>query len=73
MIGLDRLWEFTMRELVLVGAEGWVTEQRQRGLDAFIGLVDSEDVYRLRDARRLLILVRNRRAGSEPRVGRKGA
>lgn len=44
MIGLDRLWEFTMRELVLIGAEGWVAEQRQRGLDAFIRLVEEWDL-----------------------------
>lgn len=44
MVGLDRLWEFTMRELVLVGAEGWVAEQRQKGMDAFIGLVEEWDL-----------------------------
>jgi seryl-tRNA synthetase len=44
MIGLDRLWEFTMRELVLVGGESWVTETRQRGMDAFIGLVEEWDL-----------------------------
>lgn len=44
MIGLDRLWEFTMREMVLVGAEDWVTETRQKGMDAFIGLVEEWDL-----------------------------
>jgi seryl-tRNA synthetase len=44
MIGLDRLWEFTMRELVLVGAEAWVAERRQAGLDAFIGLAAEWDL-----------------------------
>ncbi|HTE51916.1 MAG TPA: hypothetical protein VK698_13770 [Kofleriaceae bacterium] len=44
MIGLDRLWEFTMRELVLVGGESWVTDMRQRGMDAFIGLVEEWDL-----------------------------
>jgi seryl-tRNA synthetase len=44
MIGLDRLWEFTMREMVLVGAEEWVTETRQKGMDAFIGLVEEWDL-----------------------------
>lgn len=44
MIGLDRLWEFTMREMVLVGREEWVTEMRQKGMDAFIALVDEWDL-----------------------------
>jgi seryl-tRNA synthetase len=44
MIGLDRLWEFTMREMVLVGGEAWVTETRQKGMDAFIGLVEEWDL-----------------------------
>jgi seryl-tRNA synthetase len=44
MIGLDRLWEFTMREMVLVGREDWVAETRQKGMDAFIGLVEEWDL-----------------------------
>jgi seryl-tRNA synthetase len=44
MIGLDRLWEFTMRELVLVGSESWVAENRQKGMDAFIALVEEWDL-----------------------------
>jgi seryl-tRNA synthetase len=44
MVGLDRLWEFTMREMVLVGAEGWVSEMRQKGLEAFIGLAEEWDL-----------------------------
>lgn len=44
MIGLDRLWEFTMREMVLVGSESWVAETRQKGLDAFIELVEEWDL-----------------------------
>jgi len=44
MVGLDRLWEFTMREMVLVGTEAWVSETRQKGLDAFIGLVEEWDL-----------------------------
>jgi seryl-tRNA synthetase len=44
MTGLDRLWEFTMREMVLVGAEGWVTEMRQKGMDAFIALIEEWDL-----------------------------
>jgi len=44
MIGLDRMWEFTMREMVLVGAEGWVTEMRQKGMEAFIGLAEEWDL-----------------------------
>ncbi len=44
MIGLDRLWEFTMRELVLVGTESWVTDTRQKGMDAFIALAEEWDL-----------------------------
>ena len=44
MIGLDRLWEFTMREMVLVGSEQWVLEMRQKGMDAFIELVEEWDL-----------------------------
>lgn len=44
MVGLDRLWEFTMREMVLVGGEQWVAEMRQKGMDAFIGLVEEWDL-----------------------------
>src|SRR5690606_37922197 len=34
MTGLDRLWEFTMREIVFVGAEGWVRDRRERAMAA---------------------------------------
>jgi seryl-tRNA synthetase len=44
MVGLDRLWEFTMREMVLVGGEQWVAETRQKGMDAFIALVEEWDL-----------------------------
>jgi seryl-tRNA synthetase len=44
MVGLDRLWEFTMREMVLVGREDWVREMRQKGMDAFIALVEEWDL-----------------------------
>jgi len=44
MIGLDRLWDFSMREIILVGEEDWVTENRQRGIDAFCQLVEELDL-----------------------------
>lgn len=37
---LRRLWEFTMRELVLVGEREWVIAERQRAIDAFIPILD---------------------------------
>ena len=40
MVGLDRLWEFSMREIILVGEEDWVTEKRQLGIDAFCQLIE---------------------------------
>jgi seryl-tRNA synthetase len=33
MAGLERLWDFTMREVVFVGTEGDVQAHRQRGMD----------------------------------------
>ena len=33
MTTLERLWDFTMREIVFVGSEPWVREQRQRSLE----------------------------------------
>ncbi len=44
MVGLDRLWDFSMREIVLVGEQDWVTEQRQRGIDLFLELVEQLDM-----------------------------
>ena len=32
--GLDRLWDFGMREIVFVGSEGWVAKQRARAIEA---------------------------------------
>lgn len=37
---LERLWDFTMREVVFLGGREWVTETRQRLLDAVCRLVD---------------------------------
>jgi seryl-tRNA synthetase len=37
---LERLWEFTMREIVLVGEEALVAEARQRIMDAVFDLVE---------------------------------
>jgi seryl-tRNA synthetase len=32
--GLDRLWDFSMREIVFLGTEGWVSAQRERAIQA---------------------------------------
>jgi seryl-tRNA synthetase len=32
--GLDRLWDFTMREVIFVGEEAWVQKERARAIDA---------------------------------------
>ena len=32
--GLDRLWDFTMREVIFVGTEAFVVERRQKAIDA---------------------------------------
>jgi seryl-tRNA synthetase len=34
--GLDRLWDFTMREVIFVGTEAFVTARRQKAMDAVI-------------------------------------
>ena len=31
--GLDRLWDFTMREVIFVGTEAWVAGKRQRAIE----------------------------------------
>jgi seryl-tRNA synthetase len=32
--GLDRLWDFTMREIIFVGAEEWVSARRSQAIEA---------------------------------------
>lgn len=38
--GLDRLWDFTIRETVFLGAEAYVAQARRRFLDAAFALMD---------------------------------
>ena len=42
--GLDRLWDFTMREVVFVGSETQVTENRKRGIDLVMEQLDRWDI-----------------------------
>jgi len=42
--GLDRLWDFTMREVVFVGTEREVVDHRQRGIDLVIEQADRWDL-----------------------------
>ena len=42
--GLDRLWDFTMREVIFVGEEAWVTAQRQKAIDAVAAQVAEWDL-----------------------------
>ncbi len=44
MVGLDRLWEFTMREIIFVGTDAWVTENRAKAMDELARLVDEWDL-----------------------------
>lgn len=41
---LRRLWEFTMRELVFVGAREWVLARREEAIAAFIPVLESLDL-----------------------------
>lgn len=44
MTGLDRLWEFTMREIVFVGAEDWVRARREDAITAVSELLVAWDL-----------------------------
>ncbi len=44
MVGLDRLWDFSMREIIFVGEEQWVVEQRERSMEAFYELLTELDL-----------------------------
>ncbi len=44
MIGLDRLWEFTMREIIFVGEAEWVVSSRERAIEAFCKLMSDLDL-----------------------------
>jgi seryl-tRNA synthetase len=42
--GLDRLWDFTMREVIFVGTESFVTERRKQAIDAVTEQLDRWDL-----------------------------
>ena len=51
MIGLERLWDFTMREVVFVGPQQYVLDQRQRVMDLTVELLDRWGLcYEIRSA-----------------------
>jgi hypothetical protein len=49
--GLERLWDFTMRELIFVGSQDYVLAQRQRAIDETVPLLDEWGLaYEIRSA-----------------------
>ena len=40
MSKLERLWDFTMRELIFVGPEGYVLAERRKAVESLAGLLD---------------------------------
>jgi seryl-tRNA synthetase len=49
--GLERLWDFTMREIVFFGSADYVLEQRQKAIDATVKLLDEWRLaYEIRNA-----------------------
>ncbi len=44
MTGLDRLWDFTMREIIFIGNETWVNAQRQAAIDAVRAQMEEWDL-----------------------------
>jgi hypothetical protein len=51
MVGLERLWDFTMREVVFAGPGKYVIEQRQKVIDETAGLLDKwELAYEIKSA-----------------------
>jgi seryl-tRNA synthetase len=44
IIGLDRAWDFTMREVIFVGTESWVSDRRQKGMEAQLEQVKEWDL-----------------------------
>jgi seryl-tRNA synthetase len=44
IVGLDRAWDFTMREIIFVGTEAWVTAQRQKAMEAQLEQVKAWDL-----------------------------
>ena len=49
--GLERLWDFTMREIVFFGSADYVLGQRQKAIDATVKLLDEWQLaYEIRNA-----------------------
>jgi seryl-tRNA synthetase len=44
IVGLDRAWDFTMREIIFVGTESYVTNNRQKGMEAQLEQVKEWDL-----------------------------
>lgn len=44
IVGLDRAWDFTMREVIFVGTEAWVSERRQQAMEAQLEQVQAWDL-----------------------------
>jgi seryl-tRNA synthetase len=44
IVGLDRAWDFTMREIIFVGTEAYVTNGRQKGMEAQLAQVKEWDL-----------------------------
>lgn len=44
IVGLDRAWDFTMREIIFVGTEAWVSAQRQKAMEAQLEQVKAWDL-----------------------------
>jgi hypothetical protein len=44
MTGLDRLWDFTMREIIFVGTEDEVTTRRQKGIELAARQIEKWDL-----------------------------
>lgn len=42
--GLDRLWDFTMREVIFVGTEAFVAARRQKAIDAVVEQLERWDL-----------------------------
>lgn len=43
-VGLDRLWDFTMREVIFVGTDAWVTDRRKRGIELCADMIGEWDL-----------------------------
>ncbi|MFH1130819.1 MAG: aminoacyl--tRNA ligase-related protein, partial [Pseudomonadota bacterium] len=40
MIGLERLWDFSMREIVFIGPSEWVVDRRKASIERFSGILE---------------------------------